>query len=52
MQPDNDKQRIKYYAQQMEEGYLFMERMRQYPVEECGEPLASLAIVYLVEYNV
>lgn len=42
MQSTDDLQRVRYYARQMEEGYLFMEKMWQYPVQECGETLESL----------
>lgn len=31
-----------YWTQQMDEAFAFMERMRSYPVEECGEEVASL----------
>ena len=40
-QTDQDARR-QYWTQQMEEGYEFMERMLEYPVQECGETLASL----------
>lgn len=42
MQTPDDIRRVRYYAQQMEEGYGFMEKMMVYPVEECGETLESL----------
>ena len=42
MQVPDFIQRVRYYAQQMEEGYGFMEKMMVYPVEECGETLESL----------
>ncbi len=31
-----------YWTEQMDEAFAFMETMRRYPLEECGEPLASL----------
>jgi D-alanyl-D-alanine dipeptidase len=34
--------RREYWTQQMEEAYEFMKRMLVYPVQECGETLASL----------
>ena len=43
MQTSDDNQRVAYYAQQMEAGFQFMEKIRPYPVAECGEPLVSLA---------
>jgi len=42
MSSSDDIQRVRYYAQQMEEGYGFMEKMMVYHVEECGELLESL----------
>ena len=39
---DNDDARRAYWAQQMDEAYAFMMRVLEYPVQECGEPLASL----------
>lgn len=31
-----------YWAQKMDEAWEFMEAMRHYPIEECGEPMVSL----------
>jgi hypothetical protein len=42
MQPTDDLQRVRDYAQQMEERFLFMEKMREYLIQECGERLESL----------
>ena len=38
---DNNARRA-YWAAQMDEAYAFMGKIREYPVEECGEPLVSL----------
>ncbi|MFN8491434.1 MAG: M15 family metallopeptidase [Caldilineaceae bacterium] len=38
---DNEARRA-YWAAQMDEAYAFMGKIREYPVEECGEPLVSL----------
>ncbi len=38
--PEADKRA--YWTAQMDEAFAFMERMRSYPVEECGEEVASL----------
>ena len=35
MQISEDRKRIDYYSRQMEEGFLFMEEIRRYPVSEC-----------------
>lgn len=43
MNPDeDDKGRRAYWAAQMEEGYAMVEKLLAFPVEECGEPFASL----------
>lgn len=43
MNPDaNEKERRAYWAEQMEEGYAMVEKLLAFPVEECGEPFASL----------
>lgn len=42
MSLSDDTQRRSYWCQQMDEAYGFMQRMRDYPVEECGEPFADL----------
>ena len=39
--PDEDARRA-YWAEQMEAAYDFMMKMLEYPVAECGEPLAPL----------
>ena len=39
---DSQAARRAYWTQQMDEAYDFMQRMRDYPVEECGEPLFSM----------
>jgi D-alanyl-D-alanine dipeptidase len=38
---DNDARRA-YWAAKMDEAYEFMGQIRQYPVNECGEPVVSL----------
>ena len=38
----NEAERREYWAQQMEAAYGFMSEVLDYPVEECGEPLASI----------
>ena len=40
--PNLDRQRRAYWTRKMDEGYAFMEAITRYPVEENGEPLASL----------
>jgi D-alanyl-D-alanine dipeptidase len=42
MEQDNAARRS-YWAGQLDEAHAFMMRVRDYPVAECGEPLASLA---------
>ncbi|MFZ4694608.1 MAG: hypothetical protein ACOYMV_05710 [Verrucomicrobiia bacterium] len=42
MPPADDLQRVRDYAPQMEEGFLFMEKMRKDLLQECGERLESL----------
>jgi D-alanyl-D-alanine dipeptidase len=39
---DNEDIRRAYWSEQMEAAYGFMDRMRAYPVAECGEPLVFL----------
>ena len=39
----DDAARRAYWTEQMEAGHAFMEVMKAYPVEECGEPMAPLA---------
>lgn len=39
---DNETARREYWSQQMEEAAAFIEAMREYPVQECLEPLASM----------
>jgi len=41
-QRDNEESRRDYWIKQMESAYDFMNKMLDYPVEECGEPLVSL----------
>jgi zinc D-Ala-D-Ala dipeptidase len=38
----DERERRAYWARQMDAAYDFMLAVRDYPVEECGEPLASL----------
>jgi zinc D-Ala-D-Ala dipeptidase len=38
----DERARRRYWAEQMEAAYEFMEVIRAYPVRECGEPLVSL----------
>jgi len=38
----DDTARRAYWAEQMDAAYAFMQRMRDYPVSECGEPLIYL----------
>lgn len=38
----NDDARRAYWATKMDEAYEFMGQIRQYPVNECGEPVVSL----------
>lgn len=40
--PDDDAARRDYWADQMEQGYAFVERLLAFPVEESGEGFASL----------
>ncbi len=42
MTSDDASQRRSYWAAQMDEAYAFMQRIGQYPVCECAEPVASL----------
>ena len=35
--------RRSFWTDQLDEAYAFMQRVRQQPVQECGEPLVSLA---------
>ena len=39
---NDDKARRAYWAEQMEQGYAMVEKLLAFPVEECGEPFASL----------
>ena len=39
---DVDDDARKYWTEQMDAAYLFMERLLEYPVAECGQPLACL----------
>ena len=39
--PDEDARRA-YWAKRLEEGYDFVEKMTQFPVDECGQGLAAL----------
>ena len=39
--PD-DAARRAYWADQMEQGYAFVEKLIAFPIEECGEPFASV----------
>jgi D-alanyl-D-alanine dipeptidase len=39
---DADAAERAYWTKSMEEAIAFMEQMRRYPIEECGEPMASL----------
>ncbi|MBT4485245.1 MAG: hypothetical protein HOC71_16385 [Candidatus Latescibacteria bacterium] len=41
-QRDNEKARRDYWTKQMESAYGFMDKILEYPVEECGESLVSL----------
>ena len=41
-QRDDEESRRDYWIKQMESAYGFMDKMLDYPVEECGEPLVSL----------
>jgi D-alanyl-D-alanine dipeptidase len=41
-QRDNEEARRDYWTKQMESAYGFMDKMFEYPVEECGESLVSL----------
>ena len=41
-QDKNETVHRKYWYEQMELAHDFMERMHEYPVEECGEPMISL----------
>jgi len=41
----NDQQaRRQYWTNQMDAAFDFMQQMREYPVEECGEPMASMPV--------
>ncbi|HRQ90841.1 MAG TPA: hypothetical protein PLA50_18775, partial [Bacteroidia bacterium] len=42
MTTDSDTARRTYWAEQMELGYDMVEKLIAFPVEECGEPFASL----------
>ena len=50
MQPQrpDDAARRAYWTTQLEEAHAFMGRVLAYPVEECGEGMASLAIATVV----
>ncbi len=39
---NNETERRKYWSKQVEQAYDFMERVHEYPVKECGEPMISL----------
>lgn len=39
---DNDLEQRRYWTTKMEEAWVFMERMRTWPIQECGEPMVSL----------
>ncbi len=41
-QKKNEEARRQYWTAQMESAYDFMNVIREYPVEECGEPVVSL----------
>jgi len=43
IQGDNEEARREYWIKQMESAYGFMDKMLEYPVEECGESLVSLS---------
>lgn len=38
----DDAARRAYWTAQMDEAYAFMQRMRDWPIDECGEPLVAL----------
>lgn len=38
----DDASRRKYWSEQMESAYDFMEKMKEYPVSECGEAMVSV----------
>ena len=40
---EDDARRRAYWAEQMELGYQFVEKLIEFPVEECGEGFASIA---------
>jgi D-alanyl-D-alanine dipeptidase len=40
--PSEDAARRAYWAEQMELGYAFVQQLLAFPVQECGEPFASL----------
>ena len=42
MQSGDERERRAYWTRQMDAAYDFMLAIQDYPVEECGEPLASL----------
>lgn len=39
---NNEEERRDYWTKQMESAYVFMDKMLEYPVKECGESLISL----------
>lgn len=40
--PDDDRERRAYWAEQMEQGHAFVEKLMAFPVSESGEPFASI----------
>jgi len=42
MTPDDDVSRRRYWSEQMDQAYGFMQRLLRYPVRDCCEPLCSL----------
>lgn len=42
MSTDDARQERSFWSRKMDEAAAFMERMRTYPVRECGEPLVSI----------
>ena len=42
IEPEEDARRRAYWAEQMELGYQFVEKLIEFPVEECGEGFASI----------